>query len=94
MSSVRSLNVSADGAVQANAGAYMGFNFTETTGLAGAHIRVYDNTSAASGTLLESVKLAAGESVSDWYGPNGIRCANGIYVDVVTGSVEGGVRYS
>lgn len=84
--------VSADEAALARAGNYHGFTFRETAGST-AVIRIYDNASAASGTLLDSISLSANESAREFY-ECGVRCKNGIYVDVVSGTVEGSVRFS
>ena len=68
---------------------YCGFTVRETAG-AVASFRVYDNTSAT-GTLLDTVSLAANESWSEVY-TRGIWCQNGIYVDVLAGTIEGSLR--
>lgn len=74
----------------AGSGIYLGFSVRETAGST-ATIRVYDNASAASGTLLDSIQLAANESAREWY-PGGIWFSAGVYVDIVSGAVEGSVR--
>lgn len=81
----------ADQAVTANAGVYRGFALRETAGAA-AVVRIYDNASAGSGTLIDSVRLAANESLSAWLSGGGIRVSSGIFVDVVSGAVEGSIR--
>lgn len=68
---------------------YHGFSIRETAG-ATATVRIYDNT-ANSGTLLDSIQLAANESAREWYG-EGIDTADGIRVDIVSGTVEGSIR--
>lgn len=78
-----------DQAVLATRGIYKGFTVRETAG-ATATLVVYDNASAASGTIIEQIALAANESARELY-PNGVWCDNGIYVDV-TGTVAGSVR--
>lgn len=79
----------ADQAVLSAAGEYRGFAIRETAGST-AVVRIYDNT-AASGTLLDTISLAASESLSALYSP-GIAASTGIYVDVVSGTVEGSIR--
>lgn len=71
---------------------YHGIVLCETAG-AVAHVRVYDNQDADSGALLDSIKLVSGESVGTWY-ERGITAADGLRVDVVSGTVEGAVRHS
>lgn len=84
--------VSATAAVFAKPGTYRGYTFRNTSAVAVATVRVYDNASAASGTLLDTVQLAASESAGDWYADGGIRAENGVYVEVVAGAIEGSVR--
>jgi len=76
--------------VSANPAIYAGFTARETAG-AVATLRVWDNPSAASGTLLETIRLAANESAREYY-VGGVFAAAGVYVEVVAGTVEGSVR--
>lgn len=69
---------------------YCGFSLRETAGSTAA-VRVYDNASAASGTLLDTISLAANESAREDYAA-GLQAENGIYIDIVSGTVEGSVR--
>lgn len=69
---------------------YFGFSMYETSGTATAKVLIYDNTSAT-GTLLDPVTLAPGESRGEHY-PLGLQAATGIYVQVVSGSIGGSVR--
>lgn len=78
-------------AVSANRVYYRGFAIRETSGSASAVVRIYDNASAASGTLLDEIALNAGESAREWY-ESGIWAANGVYVSIVSGAVAGSVR--
>jgi hypothetical protein len=79
-----------DEAVRVGASVYRGFSVRETAG-AVAVLRIHDGTSAA-GTLLDTIALAANASASAWYGDGGIWASNGVFVDVVSGAVEGSVR--
>lgn len=76
--------------VKAVAWAYYGFTIRETAG-ATALVRIFDNASAASGTVLDEISLLANESARECY-PRSIRAENGIYVQVVSGAVSGSVR--
>lgn len=82
-----------DQAAHARANQFLGITVRETAGSTAA-VRVYDNASAASGTILAVVALAANASQTVWFGPAGVRAANGIYVDIVSGAVEGSVFFS
>ncbi len=73
------------------AGVYRGWAMRETAG-AVATVRLYDNASAAAGTLIDTIQLGANESGSEWLAGGGLRFANGIYVAIVAGAVEGSVR--
>lgn len=82
----------ADQQIQADTFAsYHGFSIRETAG-ATATVRIYDNASANSGTLLDSIQLNANESAREWYGAEGIDASDGIRVDIVSGTVEGSIR--
>lgn len=80
-----------DQVVRAIPSYYRGFTVRETTGGATAVVRIYDNASAASGTVLEEISLTGGESAREFY-PGGVWATNGIYVDVVSGAAAGSVR--
>lgn len=76
--------------VRTTACVFRGLTLCET-GASTAHVRVYDNASANSGTLLASIKLASGGSTDlDCYR----KAVNGIRVDIVSGTVEGAVFWS
>jgi hypothetical protein len=77
-------------AVSATPAAYRGFTIRETAG-AVAVVRIWDNASAASGVVLEEISLAANESARELYLP-GVWAANGVFVQVVSGTVVGSVR--
>lgn len=87
---VTPIAVSGDTAVHTTHGFYAGFCLRETASST-AVVRIYDNASAASGTIIDVISLAAGESARELY-PRAVRVSNGIYVKVVSGTVEGSVR--
>lgn len=64
--------------------------FLETTGTARATIRLRDGGDANAAVIVP-ISLSAGESTRDWLGPQGIPCRAGVYLEVVSGSVEGSV---
>lgn len=70
---------------------YFGFSIRETAGAA-AIVRIYDNNSAA-GTIIEDISLAALESAREFYGDAGIQTiVGGLFVQIVSGTVEGSIR--
>ncbi|HEY0645516.1 MAG TPA: hypothetical protein VGD39_19020 [Nocardioides sp.] len=78
--------------MRASASIYRGYTVVETGGASTATVRIYDHASAASGTLIGAVNLAAGGS-ADLHVDCGVWCENGIYVDVGgSGTVAGSVR--
>lgn len=85
----RAVAVTADIQVSATRTVYRGCSFRETAGSTAA-IRVY-NGATATGTLICAVSLAANASFTEWC-DCGIEADLGIYVDVVSGAVEGSVR--
>jgi hypothetical protein len=56
------------------------------------HLHIHDGTSNT-GTLIASADPANGGHDELWFGPNGIHCPNGIYVDVVSGTPSGSIFY-
>ena len=97
-SSIISVTISGSAVVRSTPATYYGITVRETGGVAVAKVRVWDNASAASGVLLETIGLPAGGSASFQYAAEdasgGLRAANGVYVEVVSGAVEGSVRVS
>ena len=73
------------------AGVYRGFSLRETSGTATATVRIYNNASAASGVIIETIQLNFSESRSESL-PVGVTVA-GIYFSLVSGAVEGSVRH-
>jgi len=69
---------------------YHGYALRDSGG-AGAVVRIWDSPSAASGTILDTINLAAGESAAPFY-EKGIEAQTGIFVQVVSGTVEGSIR--
>lgn len=61
---------------------------TEATGTAGATVRLFDG-SGDSGVLRNTITLLANESTEDEYKLFQFRYENGLYLQVVSGSVEG-----
>lgn len=80
--------------VTGSPGFYAGFTVRETSGSAAAVIRIWDNASAASGTILDVISLTSGQSISDYLPNGGVRAYNGIYVEKVSGAFEGSVRFA
>lgn len=79
----------ADQVVRAAASIYRGITLRETAGATAVCV-LYDNASAASGTILDAFSLAANASVS--FVHDGIWAENGIFVDIVSGTLAGSVR--
>jgi hypothetical protein len=71
---------------------FNGYSVRETAGAA-AVVRIWNNT-AASGTLLATIALAANGSASSSAAGRGVAATNGIFVEIVSGTVEGTVFYS
>ena len=80
-----------DQAASTAAGSYRGVALWNSHATNGSTVTLYDNASAASGTVIDAFTLAAGTSASVLH--DGIWCVNGIYVDIGgTGTVVGSVR--
>ena len=69
--------------------ALLGWSFTESTGSAGASVRLHDGQNSAAPSLCSAVKLSAGESTRDWFGDQTIEIFSGsVFLEVLSGSVE------
>jgi hypothetical protein len=67
---------------------YKGLTVRETAG-ADAIFRIRVNST--SGSILETIALAAGDSVTMWFDGRGKLCAGDLYEDYVSGTYEGSV---
>jgi hypothetical protein len=76
--------------VVAGPATYRGITVRETSGSAGAVVKIYDNASAGSGTILETIALAQSQSYTVIH-PSAVIASAGIYADIVAGAVEGSV---
>lgn len=75
----------------ATAVVYRGFSLRETSGSASALVVVFDGS--ATGTILDEVALAAGESARELYNNFTMKAGSGLFVQVVSGAVAGSIRY-
>lgn len=66
----------------------MGFMLCESTGAAPAKVRLWDGADT-SGELVGAVSLVAGGNAREFFGPQGVGLSQGLFVEVVTGAVEG-----
>lgn len=81
------INVTATGVVSALPATFRGCSLGS---VAGSTVTLYDNASAASGTVLASFTIAA-NGFQTFDIADGVRCANGIYMSA-GGTVAGHVR--
>lgn len=79
---------SASGGVIEGPYKFHGMSVRETSGTTPAVFRLKDGTTN-SGGLFDTVSLAAGESLREWYAPIGKNVTTGIYYELVSGAVEG-----
>lgn len=97
-SAIASVNISGGSQViHDTPSTYYGLSVRNTGAVSGV-IRVWDNASAASGVLLETVTIPASNSFNIAYSVEdqigGIRATNGVYYEVVSGTFEGSIRVS
>lgn len=69
-----------------------GWSFRETTGAAGAILRIVDGKDA-NGQLVAAISLSSGTAQVVSLAPGGLAVSVGIYIDLVSGSIEGAVWY-
>ena len=80
-----------DAAVAATTGLrLMGWAARESDGTpAVATANIKHGATGAGGTVMVPIELAANESKSEWYGPQGLDCAeNGLSIDHVAGTLD------
>jgi hypothetical protein len=82
----------ADAAILAQSGAVRGLTVT-ADGTNAATVVLYDNDSAASGTVLAKITVDAGATQECLIPEGGIHAANGIYADVTGTGAEYIVLY-
>lgn len=81
----------AAGALVATPGYFFGLSLAETAGAA-AKVRLWDNASAASGTIIAVVTFAANASANVLgQADSPVFFASGLFAEVVSGAVEGSV---
>ena len=92
-SRVQPVNVTTTAVVRSTPCTYHGYSLQ--AGGSGATVTIHDNASAASGTHLEVITLAANASAHAYYAvedsAGGVRAQNGIYFatnNAVTGSIR------
>lgn len=67
----------------------VGWSLAETTGATGASLRIWDGVNTQ-GSVMVRINLSANESTRDRSGPPGIQCVSGgLYLQIISGSVEG-----
>lgn len=70
---------------------FMGFDINDDdSGNVHVHIR---NGTDATGSLIAGAIPANGDHDSHWFGPNGVYCPDGIYIEVDSGTPTGSIFY-
>lgn len=64
----------------------MGLSIRETA--AGAATLNIEHGTANSSPVLDAINLAASASVTHWFGPQGLPCDDGIWIERLTGSTQ------
>ena len=67
-----------------------GWSFRETSGTVGAVLRIVDGQDNT-GTLIAALSLSGGQAAAVSLAPGGLAALSGVYIDVVSGTVEGAV---
>lgn len=71
---------------------YYGFTCMEDANQPASFV-IKHSATASGGTALEYVTLNAGQSTSDWYGPDGQDAQNGLSVQWISGSFKVALRH-
>lgn len=78
----------AAGQVVTGSGRLAGLAISETTGTGTAKVKIHDGVGAGA-PLLFTVTLAANESIRDFFNGQGLAFTTGLYVELVTGAIDG-----
>ncbi len=78
--------------IAGGSGILRGWSVRETSSAAGAVFQVFDGTDA-NGQLAASVALKPGESTRDWFSEEGVKIESGLFLNVVSGVMEGAVYF-
>lgn len=89
---VAALNVTAAGVISGGPTVLAGVVLRNTDGTNAGVFRIFDNASAASGTVLFTANLAAKEHVHFVFPGSGVQATKGLFLDVSAGTVEGSVQ--
>lgn len=81
----------ADQAV-ATAQVFFGLVVTNESGTA-MNLHIHNGATNSGTPIIAGVYVSNNQSSHVWFGPNGISCASGIYIDVVSGTPIGSVLY-
>lgn len=80
----------ASGVIDNRSGRIGFYSFTETSGGGTAKVRLWDGSAAGTG-LIASITLLASESTRDPITMHGLPYSTGLYLELVSGTVEGQV---
>jgi hypothetical protein len=89
---VTSLALTGSDQAVATAQVFYGMVITNESGSA-MNLHVHNGASNSGTPIICGAYVANNQSTNIWFGPNGIACSAGIYVDVVSGTPTGSVLY-
>jgi hypothetical protein len=90
---VLSVKLTGSDQVIANAKVFLGATLINESG-ASARFHVHNGSSGdAANPIIAGLSQATLTYGNVWYGPNGIACPNGVFVDAVAGTFSGSVFY-
>jgi hypothetical protein len=92
-SPVKSIKLTGADQAIADAKVFLGFVLVNESGAsARAHIHNGDSADVAN-PIIAGLTAATLTTGNVWYGPNGIACPNGVFLDAVAGTFGGSVLY-
>lgn len=71
----------------------LGFSIHESAASAAVASLYLRDGSGATGDIRVALELLGDQSATMWFGPQGIQCNTGIYVDRVAGTTEGVIYF-
>jgi len=89
---VKSIALTGSDQAVATAQVFYGMIITNESGAA-MNLHVHNGASNSGTAIIAGSYTQNNQTTTVWYGPNGIACPNGVYIDVVAGTPTGSILY-
>ena len=91
-SPVKSIALTGADQAVATAQVFYGLVITNESGTP-INLHIHNGANNSGTPIIAGAYVANNASYTSWFGPNGVACSAGIYVDVVSGTATGSILY-